>query len=63
MASMLSAASVIVRATSRLNPETATGCGSATNELMRHMLFVLLLTQMLTVDPGLYLILIFCCMP
>jgi phosphatidylserine synthase len=57
--SMIAAASVIVRATSRLNPDTATGNGSATNELMRHMLFVLLLTHMFAVDPGLYLVLIF----
>ncbi len=59
MVSMIAAASVILRATSRLNPDGATGGGSPTNELMRHMLFVLLLTQMFDVDPGLYLVLIF----
>jgi len=36
-----------------------TGSGSPTNELMRHMLFVLLLTQIFDVDPRLYLVLIF----
>ncbi len=59
MVSMIAAASIILRATSRLNPDTVTGGGSPTNELMRHMLFVLLLTQMFDVGPGLYLILIF----
>ncbi len=59
MVSMIAAASIILRATSRLNPDVVTGSGSPTNELMRHMLFVLLLTQMFDVDPGLYLVLIF----
>ncbi|NOZ09777.1 MAG: hypothetical protein GXP09_01845 [Gammaproteobacteria bacterium] len=59
MVSMVAAASIILRVTSRLNPDTATGCGSPTNELMRHMLFVLLLTQIFEVDPGFYLVLTF----
>jgi len=59
MGSLIAAASIILRATSRLNPEVVTGTGTATNELMRHMLFVLLLTHILEVDPGLYLVLIF----
>ena len=59
LASMIAAASIILRATSRLNPDVVTGGGSPTNELMRHMLFVLLLTQLVDVEPGLYLILTF----
>jgi phosphatidylserine synthase len=59
MASAIAASSVILRATSRLNPEAASGGGSPTNELMRHLLFVLLLTQMFNVDPGFYLVLTF----
>jgi phosphatidylserine synthase len=59
MVGMVAAASIILRATSRLNPDVATAGGSPTNELMRHMLFVLLLTQMFDVDPGLYLVLMF----
>jgi len=59
MASMIAAAAIILRATSRLNPDVVSGSGTPTNELMRHMLFVLLLTQMFAVDPGLYLVLIF----
>ncbi len=59
MVGMIAAASIIIRATSRVNPDRVMGGGTPTNELMRHMLFVLLLTQMFDVDPGLYLILIF----
>ncbi len=59
MTSMIAAASVILRATSRLNPDVVAGSGSPTNELMRQMLFVILLTQMFDVEPGLYLVLIF----
>ena len=57
--SMIAATSIILRATSRVNPDAVPGVGSPTNELMRHMLFILLLTQMFDVDPGIYLILIF----
>ena len=59
MGSMIASASIILRVTSRLNPDAVPGVGSPTNELMRHMLFVLLLTHMFEVDPELYLILIF----
>lgn len=57
--SMIAATSIILRATSRVNPDAVPGVGSPTNELMRHMLFVLLLTHMYDVDPGFSLILIF----
>ena len=57
--SMIAATSIILRATSRVNPDAVPGVGSPTNELMRHMLFILLLTQMFGVAPGVYLILIF----
>ncbi len=59
MVSMIAAASIILRVASRLNPDVVTGNGSPTNELMRHMLFVILLTQIFDVDSGLYLVLIF----
>ena len=59
IASMIATASIILRVTSRLNPDMVTGGGSPTNELMRHMLFVILLTQIFDIDPGLYLVLIF----
>jgi phosphatidylserine synthase len=57
--SMVASAAIILRVTSRVHPDGVTGSGSPTNELMRHMLFVLLLTHMFDVDPELYLILIF----
>jgi hypothetical protein len=59
MASVIAAASIILRVTSRLNPDVVNDSGSPTNELMRHMLFVILLTQMFGVEPGLYLVLVF----
>jgi phosphatidylserine synthase len=59
MVSMIAAGSIILRVVTRVNPEGQTGNGSPTNELMRHMLFVLLLAQMFEVDPGFYLVLIF----
>ena len=59
MVSTIATAAIILRVTTRVNPEGQTGNGSPTNELMRHMLFVLLLTQIFDVDPGLYLVLIF----
>jgi len=59
IASMIAAASITLRVTSRLNPDVVTGSGSPTNELMRHMLFIILLTQMFDVEPGLYLVLTF----
>ncbi len=59
MVSMVAVAAIILRVTTRVNPEGQTGNGSPTNELMRHMLFVLLLTQMFDLDPGFYLVLIF----
>lgn len=57
--SMIAAASIILRATSRINPDAVPGLGSPTNELMRHMLFILLLTHIYDVDPGIYLVLVF----
>ena len=56
VASMVAAAAIILRATSRLDPDVVVSGGSPTNELMRHMLFVLLLTTMFDIDPELYLI-------
>ena len=57
--SAIAATSIILRATSRLNPEAVSGGGSPTNELMRHLLFILLLTQIFDIDPSLYLGLMF----
>lgn len=59
LGSVIATASIILRVTSRVNPEGQSGNGSPTNELMRHMLFILLLAQIFDVDPGLFLVLIF----
>jgi len=59
LASAIAAGSVIIRATSRLNPDAAAGIGSPTNELMRHMLFVLLLIQQFNFKPEFILIALF----
>ncbi len=56
---MAAAASIIIRATSRLDPDKVTSGGTPTNELMRHMLFVLLLTSTFDIDPQFYLIVMF----
>ncbi|NOY71600.1 MAG: hypothetical protein GXP14_04365 [Gammaproteobacteria bacterium] len=57
--SMVAAGSIILRVTTRVNPEGQTGNGTPTNELMRHLLFVLLLTQMFDVAPTIFLVLLF----
>ena len=44
-ASLFAATAVILRATSRLNPDQAAAGGTPTNELMRHLLLLLLLAQ------------------
>lgn len=59
LGSLIAAASIILRVTSRVNPEGQSGNGSPTNELMRHMLFILLLAQIFDIDPRLFLVLIF----
>lgn len=58
-ASVITAGSVIFRATSRLNPDAVSGIGSPTNELMRHLLFALLLIQQFELNPELILIILF----
>ena len=57
--SMIAAASIMIRLASRLNPDAVKGGGASTNELMRHMLLVLLLAGLFAFEPGPYLILIF----
>ena len=57
--STVAAASIILRVVSRLNPENMVGNGSPTNELMRHLLFTLLLAQTLGFEPEFVLIIVF----
>ena len=55
-ASLVAAGSIILRVTTRINPDTFSGTGSPTNELMRHMLFVLLLAGQFDFEPDYLLI-------
>ena len=55
-ASAIAAGSIILRVTTRINPGKATGIGSPTNELMRHMMFVLLLAGQFNFEPETILI-------
>lgn len=58
--STVAAGSIILRVSCRtLESELATGGGSPTNELMRHLLFTVLLAQILGFGPELVLILVF----
>ncbi|MBE9561322.1 MAG: CDP-alcohol phosphatidyltransferase family protein [Proteobacteria bacterium] len=57
VASVIASATIILRATSRLNPSTPTG-GSPTNELMRHILFVLILSNVFTFNPEYILVVV-----
>ena len=43
VASAIAAGAILLRVVARLNPQSIEGIGSQTNELMRHMLFALLL--------------------
>lgn len=56
--SVVAAGAIILRATSRLNPKGASG-GSPTNELMRHLLFILLLSPVFGIGAEPLLISVF----
>ncbi|MBW2287897.1 MAG: CDP-alcohol phosphatidyltransferase family protein, partial [Deltaproteobacteria bacterium] len=49
--SLVAATSILVRVVSRLTPTPATDGGSPTNELMRHILFALVVTQHFGIAP------------
>jgi phosphatidylglycerophosphate synthase len=57
--STVAAGSVILRVVSRVNSGRAIGGGSPTNELMRHLLFTMLLAEILGFDPETVLIVVF----
>ena len=54
--SMMATVAMIVRVVTRINPTSVTGIGSPTNELIRHILFVLLVAQIYRFVPTPYLI-------
>ncbi len=49
--SLAAAISILVRVVSRLTPNSRAGGGSPTNELMRHILFALVITQYFELAP------------
>jgi len=55
----IAAGSLILRVVSRLHPETPTSTGSATNELMRHLLLTILLSQVFSFESEPFLIVVF----
>ncbi len=50
--SLVAATSLVLRVVSRLDPAAVTGTGSPTNELVRHMFFILLLAQIFDFAPA-----------
>ncbi len=59
IACTITAGSLILRVVSRLNPENSPGTGSPTNELMRHLLLVILLSQIFSFEPEPFLLVLF----
>jgi phosphatidylserine synthase len=59
VAGAIAAGSILVRTVSRLQPTTIGGTGSQTNELMRHLLFTLLLAAQFDLSPEYILMAVF----
>ena len=59
VASLVAATAVVLRVVFRLSLPSAMGTGSPTNELVRHLMFVLLLTDNHEFNPGPLLIVVF----
>ncbi len=57
--SLIAVTGILLRVVSRLIPSTVTGTGSPTNELIRHMLFVLILASIFNLNVPLLLTAIF----
>ena len=57
--SAVAIAAILIRVVSRLDPSNEKGTGSPTNELIRHVFFALLLSNMFSFNPALPLIAIF----
>jgi phosphatidylglycerophosphate synthase len=54
--SLLATIAIILRSVTRLDPAAPTGTGSPTNELVRHMLFVIIVSQIFEFDSTPFLI-------
>ena len=58
-ASLVAVVGILLRVVSRLKPDAVTGTGSPTNELMRHMMFVLILAPIFNLNAAPLLTLVF----
>ena len=56
LSGLMAATSLLLRVVTRLSPKLATGTGSPTNELIRHLLFIQLLSNVYEFNPALILI-------
>ena len=56
---LISVSAILIRSVSRLDPDVVNGIGSPTNELIRHILFAILLAAMFDFNPALPLMVIF----
>ncbi len=56
---LVAAMALVLRVVSRLDPAAVAGTGSPTNELVRHMFFILLLSQIFDFPPAPLLIAVF----
>ena len=56
LSGLTAATALVLRVVSRLSPESVTGTGSPTNELVRHLLFILLLSNEYQLNPAPFLI-------
>ena len=59
MVSLVAIAAILIRLVSRLDPLASKTTGSSTNELIRHLLFALLLANMFGFEPGILMVVIF----
>lgn len=55
-ASLMATTAIIVRVVIRIDPTFVEGNGSPTNELVRHVFFVLLIAQIFEIEPAFFLI-------
>ena len=55
-ASLLSAVAILIRVVQRVDPSYAAGSGTPTNELMRHLLLLIILQEFLEFDVAPYLV-------
>ena len=58
--SMVAVIGILLRVTSRVSPDGVKAAGSPTNELIRHVLFILILSELFSFPPESLLITVFC---